>query len=216
MSYFVYRKECWKTTWSFRVALLLFLLVAALLSCSYWTVWLGQSLVCSDTASLSDSLLLENFDPDYKIFERARDLIASGKARKLFVPIPQDKETKQGDPIAIGIMNVMVSSAQLPAPTTIPIPEIEPISLNAAREIRSFLERENIHSVTVVSPAFRSRRSQLVYQRVFNPARIAVTCVPVFGTSPQNWTQTSHGIQDFLEQFVKLMYYRLYVLPRSV
>jgi hypothetical protein len=88
--------------------------------------------------------------------------------------------------------------------------------LNAAREIRSFLKRQDIHSVTVVSPAFRSRRSQLVYDRVFRPAGIAVGCVPVFGTSPQNWTQTWHGIQDFLEQFVKLAYYRLYVLPRSV
>jgi hypothetical protein len=28
-----------------------------------------------------------------------------------------------------------------------------------------------------------------------------------------NWTQTWHGIQDVVEQWLKLQYYRLWVLP---
>jgi len=214
MSYFVYRKECWKTTWSFRLAFLLLIFGIAFLTRSYWSVKLGESLVCSEPPRRSVALLLENFDPDYQLFERARELMVSGAARMLLVPIPLDNETKLPDPIAIGIMNVMVINARLPSPTIIPIPEIEPISLNAAQEIRSLLKKANIYSVTVVSPGFRSRRSELVYRKVLNPAGIAVGCVPVFGTSPVSWPRTWHGIEDFLEQFVKLAYYRLYVLPR--
>jgi hypothetical protein len=42
---------------------------------------------------------------------------------------------------------------------------------------------------------------------------IKVHCVPVFGQkSPANWTKTWHGIQDVTEQFLKLQYYRFYVL----
>ena len=140
-NYFFYRKECWKTTWLFRLALLLFLVGTAFFTRNYWTVKLGESLVCSGNPPPSDALLLENFDPDYLLFERARNLLMSGIASKVLVPIPQDKETKLPNPIAIGVMNVMAASAELPQPTIIPVPEIEPISLNAAREIRSFLTR---------------------------------------------------------------------------
>jgi hypothetical protein len=41
-----------------------------------------------------------------------------------------------------------------------------------------------------------------------------VGCDPVFGeTHPENWTHTWHGIQSVGEQFLKLQYYRFYVLP---
>jgi hypothetical protein len=42
--------------------------------------------------------------------------------------------------------------------------------------------------------------------------------VPVFGVNtPKNWTQTWHGIQGVTEQWLKLQYYRFYVLwHRSV
>ena len=65
----------------------------------------------------------------------------------------------------------------------------------------------------MVTPGFRSQRSSLVYQAVLAPAGIAVYCVPVFGQkTPANWTETWHGIQEVAEQFLKLQYYRFYVL----
>ena len=70
------------------------------------------------------------------------------------------------------------------------------------------------NGVIVVTPAFRSRRSVLVYRTVLRPAGIEVHCVPVVGTyRPDNWTSSWHGIQDVTEQFIKLQYYRFYVLP---
>jgi hypothetical protein len=86
--------------------------------------------------------------------------------------------------------------------------------LNAVRDMQRFLEREHIRSLIVVMPLFRSRRSALVYAAILGRAGIAVRCEPVQGpVGVDNWTRSWHGIQDVLEQWLKLQYYRLYVLP---
>jgi hypothetical protein len=96
----------------------------------------------------------------------------------------------------------------------VPVGEREPISLNAAREVLAYIERERIRSVIVVAPLFRSRRSSLVYEATLGTAGIAVSCEPVEGTRGVNdWLDTWHGIQVVAEQWLKLQYYRLYVLP---
>jgi hypothetical protein len=86
--------------------------------------------------------------------------------------------------------------------------------LNAARDLLGFLEREGIRSVIVVTPLFRSRRSALVYDAVFGPAGIAVRCEPVESArGVDEWDDTWHGIQGVAEQWLKLQYYRLWVMP---
>jgi hypothetical protein len=51
---------------------------------------------------------------------------------------------------------------------------------------------------------------------VLTPALIKVYCVLVFGQhTVQNWPATWHGIQDVALQFIKLQFYRFYVLPRA-
>ena len=55
------------------------------------------------------------------------------------------------------------------------------------------------------------RLSDLSYVR---DAGTQLSCVPVFGsTTPQRWTATWHGIQGVVEEFLKLQYYRFYVIP---
>jgi hypothetical protein len=108
----------------------------------------------------------------------------------------------------------MATVARVKNASIIPTWDSEPITLNAAYQIRDFLARERLTSVMVVAPALRSRRSSLVYRAVLSPAGIQVRCVPVVGEhTPENWTATWHGIQDVTEQFIKLQYYRFYVLP---
>jgi hypothetical protein len=76
-----------------------------------------------------------------------------------------------------------------------------------------FVEQERIRSVIVVS-LFRSRRSELVYGATLGRARITVSCEPVEGLQTVNtWTRSWHGVQNVAEQWAKLQYYRLYVLP---
>ena len=172
----------------------------------------GQSLVCLEQVAPSDALLVENFDPEYLVFERAAALQRKGVAEKVFVPVGAgDPETP--DTIWEGLAELMARVARLTNMRVIPIVETEPISLNSANQIRDFLIKERVKSVIVVTPGFRSRRSLLVYKTVFSPSHIDVGCVPVFGLKTiNNWTTTWHGMQDVALQFFKLQYYRFWVL----
>lgn len=90
--------------------------------------------------------------------------------------------------------------------------DVEPISSNAAFRIRRFFTENGIPSVTVVTWAFRSQRSMMIYAAALNPAGVPSQGPPVFGRGLQDCTYTWHGIQDGALQFVKLQYYR-YMLP---
>ena len=62
------------------------------------------------------------------------------------------------------------------------------------------------------SPSFR-RRSLLVYNATLGRAGITVRCEPARGIQAVvTWPRSWHGVQSVLEQWLKLQYYRLYVL----
>ena len=173
----------------------------------------AADLVCTQELAPVDALIIENFDPNYLLFERAQELSAAGYARRVLLPT---QATSDSTPSAVsaGFNDVMARVARLSPPEVIPIQEIEPIELNAAMQVRQRLSADHIRSVMLVTAALRSRRSHLVYQAVLAPAGIRVVCAPVFGrTRTDNWWGTWHGIQEVLLQSAKLQYYRLYVLP---
>jgi hypothetical protein len=201
-----------RTAWKASLALVV-LTAAVTLTSRYWTAQIARSLICAEDVTPSDAMLVENFDVNYLLFERAETLERAGVARVALVPVEVSSEPNVANPVSQGIAEVMARQARLRTWRTIPIELIEPISLNAALQIRSRLTEEGIKSVIVVAPGFRSRRSFLVYRTVFGGAGLAVHCVPVFGRSPEHWTQTWHGIQEVVEEFMKLQYYRFYVLP---
>jgi hypothetical protein len=212
LGHFVYRRETWKTTWKLRLGVLVLAIGTILLTRPFWSVRLARSLVCTEQTPPSDALLLENFDPDYLVFERAEALRSAGIASRVFVPLTA-YDGRRSNAVETGTAELMARVAHLPEVEAIPIKLVEPISLNAAYQIRDFLSEKNIRSVIVVAPAFRSRRSALIYASVLNAADIKVGCVPVFGTDkPENWTKSNHGIQGVLEQFMKLQYYRFAIL----
>jgi hypothetical protein len=211
----VYRKESWKTTWKLRLSVLALGFLIIWGTRNYWSVRLAESLVCKRETPQSDALLLENFDPDYLVFERAEALQREGVAPRVLVPSPAGGD---GEPKLIekSIVDVLAGFARLRKFEILPISVSEPITLNAAYQIRDHLLKEHIRSVIVVAPGFRSRRSALVYGSVFAPAGIRVSCSPVFGIhTTTNWTESWHGIQSFVEHFGKLQFYRFWVLPRA-
>lgn len=214
--HFFYRRESLRTTWIFRLALTAALLLIIGLFVIYRVPRIGETLVCENQLQPSEALLLENFDSSYLVFERARELYVAGAASRVFVPVPEGANPGEPNMVSAGIADVMVRAARLPeAPQLVPIQEVEPISLNAAYQIRTVLQKEQVRSVIVVAPAFRSARSSLIYSRVFGAVGIATSCAPVFGrTTPNNWTTTWHGVQEVAEQYGKLQYYRFWVLPR--
>jgi hypothetical protein len=214
MRFVVRREERTRTTWTFRFALLVLVVGTSWLSSGLWSPAVARSLICEEDRSRSDALLLENFDADYLVFERAAALRRAGVAERVLVPTRTDIGSGNPNAVALGTAELMARIARLPGMEVVPIPEVEPISLNAGYRIREFLEHEHIRSVTVVSPLFRSRRSALVYGATLGAGGITVRCVPVPATTtPENWTRSWHGIQGVVEQWAKLQYYRFYVLP---
>jgi len=201
-----YQKESIKTTWKLRLAILILVILIGSATRAFWISRIGHSLVSTEEIGQSDVMLVENFDPHYLPFERAAELRRAGVASRVLVPT-------QANIVSKGIAELMTRLAGIPNPEIIQVREIEPISLNAAYQIRDFLVKEHLRSVIVVTAGFRSKRASLVYHAVLDPYGIKVRCLPVFGNiTPENWTGTWHGIQDVTQQFLKLQYYRFYVL----
>ena len=212
--HFVYRTERTTTTWKFRIGLLAIALFAVWLTRGWWTLAAAGSLVCQGNLAPSDAILVENFDPHYLVFEHASRLRRAGFARRVLVPVPTHPGTSQVSDVALGMAEVMARIARLGTIDVVPIREVEPISLNAARDVLRFMQREGVSSVIVVSPLFRSRRSALVYDITLGRAGITVRCDPVQETAGlEDWGRTWHGIQTVSEQWLKLQYYRWYVVP---
>ena len=210
----VYRAEHTRTTWTLRLSVLALLVVVPWLTSSCWTGAIGRSLVCAESIAPSDAILVENFDPDYLLFEHARELRRAGLAPRVLVPVPMDQGSKQPKDVARGITELLATLSRIGEIEIVPIGEQEPITLNAARDVQRYLKREHIRSVIVVTPLFRSRRSALVNAATLEREGIVTHCAPV--RNPQtgdDWTASWHGVQNVAEQWVKLQYYRFYVLP---
>src|SRR5712691_9662921 len=140
--HFVYRTESLRTTWKLRLAVLLIVLLVAFVTRGAWVRTVGRSLVCAETIGPSDVILVENFDPDYLVFERAAALHNAGVAPRVLVPTEATGEPARPSPVSQGIAEVMARVARLQDLELIPIQKIEPISLNAAYQIRDFLTTE--------------------------------------------------------------------------
>jgi hypothetical protein len=208
------RTERVRTTWRLRLGLLALVILATWLTRGWWTVAIAGGLQCDASRAPSDAILVDNFDSDYLLFERASSLRQAGLAARVLVPTRTDAGTQELNAVALGTVQVMASIARVGAVEMVPTREVEPITLNAARDVQRFFEREHIRSVIVVTPLFRSRRSALVYAATLGRAGIAVRCEPVEGLlGVHTWTQSWHGIQNVVEQWLKLQYYRLWVLP---
>jgi len=203
---------------AFFLVVLTSVLLAALLTHRLWMPSIGQSLVCGEEIAPSDAIFVENFDLSYLLFERAAAVQQAGLAARVLVSAQaSDHDSDLATPVASGIVELMGRLARVQNLEIIPMQEIEPYSLNAAYQLRDFLTKEHLRSIVVVVPALRSQRSSLVYDAVLRPAGIDVHCLPVFGGhTPENWATTWHGIEVVIQQFVKLQFYRFYVLRTRV
>ena len=209
-----YTRQCVKITWKLRLGVLIVAALALASTSRIWTGAIAHSLVCAQDVAPSDLILVENFDPNYVLFERAAALEEAGLAPRALVPVQASHAPGVANPIFRGIAEIMARQARLETWEVLPIQEIEPISLNAATQIRDYLDRERVKSLIVVTSGFRSRRSSLIYRAVLHDTGVQLRCDPVFGrATPERWTATRHGMWEVAEEFIKLQYYRLYVLP---
>lgn len=202
--------------WRWLVGVPLVVVLAAIVTRGVWIPSIARSLVCAEALSSTDAIVVENFDPNYLLFERAASLQRRGPSVRVLVPTSAaSRDSQEVNLVSREIAELMARVARVQNVEIVPIHEREPYSLNAAYQIRDLLVREQVRSVLILSPAFRSQRSALVYRTVLGPTGIAVHCEAVFGHhTPENWTSSWHGIQTVTEQFIKLGFYRFYVVGR--
>jgi len=208
-----YTRQCVKTTWKLRLGVLVVAALTLASTSRIWTSAMARSLVCAQDVAPSDLILIENLDPNYLLFERAAALQKDRIAPRALVPVQAWQDSGAPNYISQAIAEVMARHARIDAWEMLPISEVEPISVNAAFQIRQYLLRENVKSLIVVTGGFRSQRSSLIYRTVLAGRGVQVRCDPVFGrATPERWGNTWHGIQSVAEEFVKLQYYRFYFL----
>src|SRR5262249_47904429 len=147
----------------------LILLVVVVVTRGLWIPSIGHSLVCNEDQSRSNVIIIENFDPHYPVFERAAALERAGVALRALVHVQASSDPAVPNLVSKEFAEVMARVARLDNWRMIPIQETEPISLNAAAQIRDHLTGEHVDSLTLVTTGFRSRRSFLVYRAVFGP-----------------------------------------------
>jgi len=112
-----------------------------------------------------------------------------------------------------GFVEVMARIARIEDYELILIDEREPIRFNTALQVRDYLLDKGVYSIVVLSPCFSSRRDYLIYQSLLEPAGIQVSCLPVFSSrTPDNWSDSWHGVQEVVLEVGKLLYYELVVL----
>jgi hypothetical protein len=183
-----------------------------------WMSQIGPSLICAEQVGRSDLILVDNSDQNYLLFERAAALRKAGLADKVAVPINADAGRKPvPNIVASGVAEVMARVAWLGEFEIVPIVETEPITLHTAYQVRDYMAKRRVRSVLIAVSAFRSRRTAMIYDSVMKKAGMTVRCIPVVGKSnAENWRDTWHGIESVTEQFLKLQYYRFYVLPFAV
>src|SRR5215212_2425393 len=156
-SYFFYRRETIHTTWLLRCAVVASLLGLMTATRSYWIHGIAGSLMCApETGASAEALILENFDPEYPLFEEAARFQRQG-VRRILVPVPASRDGIGPNLVAARITELLADMARLRDVELVPYPEVEPIVWNVAFRMRRFLEAQHIRSVAVVVPAFRSR-----------------------------------------------------------
>lgn len=197
----------------FIVILLFCVVAAAYASRRIWLTSIADGLVCDSSPVAVGTILIDNFDYEYWLFKRSADLQRQQPSLRVLVPL-LTHDTGDLNVAAREVTNAFARVARLSAWEIIPVREREPISLNVAYQVRDFLVRHEISSVTLVSSRFRSRRSEMIYRSVLGARGIRVNCQPIADTlTPETWTTTWHGIQDVGLQFIKLQYYRFWVVP---
>jgi hypothetical protein len=213
--HFVYPSTRLRTTWTFRLGFFILVAGVAWSTSGWWSVAVAQSLACQANRAASDAIVIENFEADnYLVFERAGDLRRAGLASRVIVPLTRQSAVPAPNAIALGTATLIAEAARTGPFDVALFDEVEPITLNAARDVLRFAQASGVKSVIVVAPYFRSKRSALVYAATFGRAGIRVTCDPVEGSPGRDtWTGTWHGLQNVVEQWLKLQYYRFYVLP---
>lgn len=78
-----------------------------------------------------------------------------------------------------------------------------------AQEIKSYVQRNNIRSLTIVSSEFHLRRVRMVFEKVFkdDEVKLIFSGAPSSNYEASEWWKSEQGLIMVNNEYVKLMYY---------
>src|SRR5687767_2081966 len=123
--HFFYTRVCLKTTWKFRLGMLVLVILTMAATREFWLASIGRSLVCARDGAPSDVILIDNLDPTSVHFERAAPLDKAGLAPRALVPVQAAPDPALAKPIFKDFAEIMAKYARLDAWDVVPIQEIE-------------------------------------------------------------------------------------------
>jgi hypothetical protein len=89
-------------------------------------------------------------------------------------------------------------------------PVEHPITLTEAKIVLKALSKEGSRSAFLLSNAFHTRRSFLVYRHVGKPLAINIIPLAYFSDFQlDNWWRHEEGLREFMAEFFKLAYYQV-------
>jgi len=164
----------------------------------------------------ADIVVLEGVDQIKRdLVAKAAGMVSSGKARRMAIVLtrkaPGDTLSADlEDPLSV-VRKALDGLGQDETLCKIVwTPFHHPATLTSAKAAIEVLAGERVKSVILVSPGFHTRRSYLVYQSLGEPLQILIYPHASFDGHNHGldkwWTQW-HGVHDFIEQSIKLVYY---------
>jgi hypothetical protein len=174
----------------------------------------------------ADVLVLEGSTAiDLETLHAAVRLLSEGKGRRMVVvflyPLDGRYPLEESRLIMIELERLGFGKDKAEVLLT-PIPG-HPITLSEAKLVTDKLLRDGVRGAIFLGRGFHTRRSVGLYRQ--EGAKMGLHVIPyaqfngnIDGYGSNSWWQSAHGIGDFIEEAVKLVYYvgRGYLSPRYV
>jgi uncharacterized SAM-binding protein YcdF (DUF218 family) len=187
--------------------------VILILTHTLWLPLFGKFLVVRDPLEKADAVL--SLAGDQRRPRYAADLFLQGYARWFIItPLPLESQ-RQRERYTNYVRNVALRMG-VPEEAILLVPDVGNTTFEEAKNVKRFLEQNNINSLLVVTSPWHTRRSRLIFQDVFENSDKHISIQPmsdnVYGHwahtyRPEEWWTYKLGREPTLSEYVKLAAY---------
>ena len=191
------------------------LVILLVLTHTLWLPLFGKFLVVRDPLEKADAVL--SLAGDQRRPRYAAELFLQGYARWFIItPLPLDSQ-RERDRYTNYVKNVALRMG-VPEEAILLVPDIGRTTFEEAKNVKRFLEQNDINSLLVVTSPWHTRRSRLIFEDVFKDSGKRISIQPmsddVYGHwyhtyRPEEWWTYKFGRDPTLSEYVKLAAYML-------
>jgi uncharacterized SAM-binding protein YcdF (DUF218 family) len=175
---------------------------------------IGRFLIVSDPIEAADIIFLLNGD----LFDRPQ--YAAALFHRGLAPNVVIARAEESAPVRAGVYpNITDSSIETLKHLRVPEAKIIQLrppggvkhTVDEAKALLAFCQRNQIHRVIVVTTALYSRRASFIFRKVLKPASVRVVVAPIAGSAyrANSWWTTKDGLIGCGVEYIKLLYYCL-------